>query len=99
MSTSRWSCLKEPCEQAPSTIGSCLLTVALATQNLGRQILWSATEGVRGIGVLHVELAKTEIAQCDVTSVVQQDVLWLQVTVEIGLYAHTQRATDLATYR
>jgi len=41
----------------------------------------TATHTVCLVLVLHVELAQTEIAQSNVTSVVEQDVLGLQVSV------------------
>ena len=61
-------------------------TVALAAENFRRKVFWSSTERVRRVGVLHVELAQAEIAQSNVASVVQQDVLRFEVTVLFGLY-------------
>ena len=57
-----------------------LLTVALTAQNLGREVFGGTAEGICCVRILHVELAKTEVAKCDVASVVEKDVLWLQVT-------------------
>ena len=32
--------------------------------------------------VLHVQLAQTEVAECNVTSVIEKNVLWLQITID-----------------
>lgn len=37
---------------------------------------------VRPITFAHVQLAKTEVAQSNVSSVVEQNVLWLQVAID-----------------
>jgi hypothetical protein len=39
---------------------------------------------VGGILVRHVELAQTEITQCDMSGVIEQDVLWLQITITVS---------------
>ena len=47
------------------------LTVALAAKNFWGKVLWRAAERVRLVRVLHVEFAQAEVAQCNVTSVVE----------------------------
>ena len=47
------------------------LTVALAAKNFCGKVLWRAAERIRLVRVLHVELAQAEVAQCDVTGVVE----------------------------
>lgn len=37
---------------------------------------------IRPVLVLHVELAETKVTKGNVTSVIQQDILWLQVAVD-----------------
>ena len=37
---------------------------------------------IRPVFILHVELAETEIAKSNVSSVIKQNVFWLQVTVD-----------------
>ena len=54
--------------------------VAFSVQNLGSEVLGCTAEGVGLVGVFHVELAETEVAEGDVTSVVQEDILGFQVT-------------------
>ena len=55
-------------------------TVSLAAKNLRCQILRCPAEGVGLVRVLHVEFAETEVAQGDVTGVVEKDVLGFQIT-------------------
>lgn len=55
--------------------------VALHIQNLGRQVLSSATEAVCLIFGLLQKLCQTEVRQPNVTIRVHQHVLWLQVSV------------------
>ena len=53
------------------TTGLHALTVALAAKNFRGKVLWRAAERVRLVRVLHVELAQAEVAQCNVTGVVE----------------------------
>jgi hypothetical protein len=74
------------------------LRVPGAGEELGCEIFWCSTERwqtlvdismmfstlltVCSVFVLHVKLAKTKVAQRDVSSVIKKDVLGLQVTVD-----------------
>jgi hypothetical protein len=55
-------------------------TVSTTIQHFWGEIFGCPAESVRCIVVLHVQLAQSEIAQCDVASVVKQDVLGFKVT-------------------
>jgi hypothetical protein len=46
---------------------------------------------VGGVLIRHVELAQPEIAQCDMSSVVKQDVFGFQVTIEVSRQSHSLR--------
>jgi hypothetical protein len=37
---------------------------------------------IGAILVLHIKFAESKIAECNVTSVIKEDVLWLQITVD-----------------
>ncbi len=76
-STNRLFCLFNSCQLVNDEAGAKELTVALSAQNLWCQILRGTTEGVGRIRVLHVELAQAEVAQGDMTGIVQKDVLRL----------------------
>jgi len=54
-------------------------TIAIAAKNLRCKILWSSAEGVCLLIILHIELAKAEVTQGDVTGVVKKDILRFQV--------------------
>ena len=56
------------------------LTVALPAEDFRRKVLRHATERVCLVRVLHVEFAQAEVTQGDVTCVIKQNVLGLQVT-------------------
>lgn len=58
--------------------------VAVSGENLGREVLGCAAEGVGLFVLFHVELTQAEIAQGNVTVVVEENVLRLQVTVDSG---------------
>lgn len=55
------------------------LTVSLAVQDFRGQILGSPAKGVRHIRILHVQLAQSEIAKCDMSGIIEKDVLRFQI--------------------
>ena len=58
------------------------LCVAGAVKKFWSEILWRSTECVGLVLILHIELAQSEIAQRNVTSVVEQNVLGLEIAVD-----------------
>ena len=58
------------------------VVVTRADYHLRREILWRSTERVWLLGVHFDDLCETEVRQLYVTIRVQQDVLWLQISVE-----------------
>ena len=71
----------------------------MSAENFGCKVLWRSTECVCGIRVLHVKLAQTEITQSDVTGVVEEDILGLEVTEDSrGKHAY-RTATVRTAYR
>lgn len=69
--------------------------VTTFNQNLGRQVIGRATEGV-GLGVSFEHLSEAEVSQADVAILVHQNVLRLQVTVDdVLLVQVTQGHSDL----
>lgn len=80
--------------------GSGQLTVAVPVEDLRSKVLGCTTERVGHLRILHVELAQTEIAKCDMAGVVEQDVLRLQITATIISFmskAQGQKATHRYT--
>lgn len=57
------------------------LTITLCIENFWCKILWRSTESIRPVAILHVELAETEVTQCDMSVIVKQDVFRLEVTI------------------
>jgi hypothetical protein len=57
------------------------LTISVTIQDLWCKIFRCATERVRRVRVLHVELTQPEVAQCDVSGIIEKDVFWLQIAV------------------
>lgn len=58
------------------------LGVALSMQKFGRKVFGCTAECVGLVFVLHVQLAETEVTKCDVTDVIDENVLRLQVAVD-----------------
>lgn len=46
------------------------------------EVFWRSTECVGCLIVIHVELAETEVAQRDVSSVVEENILGLEIAVD-----------------
>lgn len=57
-------------------------TVTIAAQNFWGKIFWGATECIGLLVVLHIKLAKTEVTQSDVASVVQKNIFWFQIAID-----------------
>ena len=59
-----------------------LLTIATSIEDFRGQVLRRPAECIGGVVLLHIQLAKTEVAECDVSSVVEKNVFWLQISVD-----------------
>ena len=69
----------------------------MPAEDLRREVFRSSAERVGCVRVLHIELAQAEVAQGDVTGVVQQDVLRFEIAVsDVGTGYASVRAI---TYR
>jgi len=73
------------------------LTVSIAAKNFGSKILWSSAEGIRLLIILHVEFAKTEVAQRNMTGVVKKDIFGFQIPE--GLSTSQRFAMEVLTDR
>ena len=70
--------------------------MAFLADNLGREVIGRAAEGVRLVGELHRVLCQTEVGDAHVTLEVQKDVLRLQITVnDLERVEVVQRRGDL----
>jgi len=65
--------------QSPPVHG---LVIAVAQQQLRGKVLGCTAEGVGAVLVLHVKLAKAEVAEGNVTLIVEQDIFWLEIAVD-----------------
>jgi hypothetical protein len=45
-------------------------------------VSWGFLLTVGAVLILHVQLAKTEIAECNMSGVIEENVLWLEITVD-----------------
>ena len=60
--------------------------VVLLAQYLRRQVLWGAAECGRGVAEFYIFFAKAKVCEYNVPRGIQEDVLWLQVSVDDVLF-------------
>ncbi|KAI6752008.1 hypothetical protein HG531_006704 [Fusarium graminearum] len=63
-------------------------------EGLRRQVLRSTAESVGSVLILHVKLAKTKVAQSDVTLVIEENVLGLEISVDHAEAVQTFQSTE-----
>jgi hypothetical protein len=59
-------------------------TVAVARQDLRSKVFRSSAEGVGLLVFLHIKLAQAEVAQCDMSVIIEENVLRFQVSAPNG---------------